>query len=129
MGSELLARVRWNNVGIVALAAALLVLVVAWPALSPAPPALPADDPPVTATTSRPPAAATPAPAPTAAPARHGVVQRHASRPKRHERRHQRARQAAPRPAAPPPVTVQPTPPLRYSAPAPPPAPEFAFER
>src|SRR4051794_14355698 len=35
MGTQLLARVRWNNVGIVVLAAGLLALVVAWPVLSP----------------------------------------------------------------------------------------------
>jgi hypothetical protein len=47
MTPQLLARVRWSNVGIVALAALLLALVVAWPALSPEAPSLPADEPAV----------------------------------------------------------------------------------
>src|SRR3954469_1658805 len=43
MSSSLLGRVRWVNVGIAVVVVALLGLVVAWPVLAPAPPALPTD--------------------------------------------------------------------------------------
>src|SRR6266536_1579595 len=45
MSPDLLARVRWPNVGLALLAAGLLAVVVAGPALQPAAPALPADVP------------------------------------------------------------------------------------
>ena len=41
MRASFLARVRWANVAVAALAAGLLGLVVAWPLLTPEPPALP----------------------------------------------------------------------------------------
>ena len=123
MGTELLARVRWNNVGIVALAAGLLVLVIAWPALSPPAPELPRDEPrarvaeaPPSPRTPR----ARPRPRPAAPPVRDARPRRRASRPRRLVRAV----------AVPSPVVTAPAgaaPPRVHAAPGP--APEFGFER
>jgi hypothetical protein len=120
MGPDLIARVRWNNVGVVALAAALLTLVVAWPALSPPAPSLPNDPPARVHRPPPPPVAETPeaetVPPLAHRPRKHRVKERRVRRPRRHRR---------------PAVVV--TPPVRAAAPpayvAPAPAPEFAFER
>jgi hypothetical protein len=130
MGPELLARVRWNNVGVVALAAALLTLVVAWPALSPPPPSLPEDEPRRSAPVATPePAPGAPAVAVHTEPSSPRVRSRR-PRATRRAVRKRAARRHRPRPATPVQAPRAPAPvPAGPAYAPPPPAPEFAFER
>jgi hypothetical protein len=126
MGSELLARVRWNNVGIVALAAGVLVLVVAWPLLGAREVVVPAGTADVVARSGSRVAAEPPAARVFSgrvvgrrARASRGRVRVRVRRAGRQDRR----RVVRPRVVAPPVVVAPP----RAAVAAP--APEFAFER
>ncbi|HVL97644.1 MAG TPA: hypothetical protein VM266_17455 [Solirubrobacteraceae bacterium] len=147
MTSDLLARVRWTNVGIVLLAAGLLALVAGWPLLSPEAPALPRGDAPVVAATPEPEPVARPAGTRgdgRAARARRAEERRkRAARARRVEQRRKRAARAGKRRRRaararriggvrrPAPGATAPAPPPvpRYAPAAPAPAsPEFGFE-